>query len=421
MKMELSYTSNKSVNINLNEESSDETDMGEIKKFFGFQDYTKPEFLTEEESIGMCILPQKVSEADDMNNLELRKYKRKKCLSMLESASTFYTENTENCLSKQLEQSSIINSEIKHTEDSFKLFEMSICNEIFKKPNNLNNDDYSQLSLVSNAASKNSTTINYDSSCHYNDKNEITHKELQFSSSHFEAQQKKEQPFLIEKPPKNSTFTSASASTSTSTSTSVFASDSLKAKKTKILTNLLRRFPSLNKPPPLNSCSNSKKMKRKYQNDSKNKKLKTKCLGLLSSFLPQKDLFSKPKNCTIKINKEFNRKLISSIINDALRKKYPKEDLFETKMDEIKKKIKNDIDIDILSMTFAEFFDCIYLPSGNFEALLSKNADDANYLISLIKNAFDYVDYFEKEKGNKPKKSKDAKDEEETETETGSN
>jgi len=150
----------------------------------------------------------------------------------------------------------------------------------------------------------------------------------------------------------------------------------------------------------LNSHLISTEKKRKYQEDSKHKKLKTNCLGLLSSFHPEKDLFSKPKNIAIEINKEFNQKLISSIIEDALRKKYPKEDIIDSKLDEIKKRIKKDIDIDIRSMTFAMFFDVIYLPSKHFEVFLRKNANDANYLISLMKSAFGYVHYFEREKGN---------------------
>jgi len=386
---------------------SNEKNIVDIKDFFGFQDYSKPEISSEEELNALFKLPQNLSKAQntlvrESKNFELQTFKYQNRLSMQEGASTVHSEKTDNCRNcfSMLEQASTINFEVKQPEDSFKQFE-SLCKDFIKKTNNLNNDDPSQLSFVSNAASKTSTKVIYNSSCdYYYNRNEITQKELRSSSSHLDEAQKKtdEAIFFIQKTPKNYAF-SASASYS--------SFDSLKTKKSKVLKYLLRRFPCISKiHEPLNSCLiSTNKNRRKVKNDSINKKLKTNCLNFLSSLLAEKDLFSEQKSCSIEINKEFNRELISSIIYDALRKKYKKEDFIDSKLDEIKKKID---DSEFLSMTFAEFFDCLYLPSKNFEALLSKNSNDANYLIWLIKNAAGYVDYFEKEQGNK--KSKGSKE-----------
>lgn len=143
----------------------------------------------------------------------------------------------------------------------------------------------------------------------------------------------------------------------------------------------------------------NKTQPRKYDFDSINKKLKTDSLNLLSTLLGGKDfLFEKDKkHNSIKSNKDFNQMFIKTLILEELNKKYK----FKSEVEMNLRKIKENLNIkEILMMTFAEYFNKIYLASNHFKNKLRENSTDVVYLRKLIQQADNYVEYFEKNKPN---------------------
>jgi len=397
-------------NFSYNCINSNETSNEKFNQFLrGFGEMKTQEISSDEEKISLYMFISSAEKTPILNNLQQQ------------------THDNQNIFLKLL-KAVAINSEVKKQTYLFNEHFESYCENNFKR-------DSSELSLVSDEAA------DYDINNHNNNNIELPQRELRHSSSDLEAQKNEEKSIAFVEKIENfkKIIENLASSYSISDSETLEKLEGLKNQlnnNSRLIGKKKKRkegndsFKKRKKRKEGNDSikekkkrkekkdSINKKKKRKEEKDLINKKLLANGLSFLSTKLPmtEKDLFREPKNCSIEANKAFNRMPILSIIEDSIRKKYETEDLLQSKLDEIKKEF-NDF---FLSMTFAQFFDDHYLPSEHFKTLLIKNSKDTNYLISLIENAFSYVDYFETKKGNKPKKRKETETGTETETETES-
>jgi hypothetical protein len=76
------------------------------------------------------------------------------------------------------------------------------------------------------------------------------------------------------------------------------------------------------------------------------------------------------------------------------------------------KKYKNENNVDhvcseeFLNMTFADFFQKIYLHSEEFRIKLRELSKEFNYFEAMLKHAIGFVDYFRETKAKNPKNFK---------------
>jgi len=145
---------------------------------------------------------------------------------------------------------------------------------------------------------------------------------------------------------------------------------------------------------------------RKFADDSINKKIKAICFKCLINIINEDSLFSQVyiTNTNIDENRELNMSKIEKIIMNSLEKKYSKQSEIVERM----KMINNNIsfkNINIMELTFGEFYEKIFLKSDELKKKLVKNKikEPKIYLRKFIFRVKTYLEYFSINRGNNKK------------------
>jgi len=150
----------------------------------------------------------------------------------------------------------------------------------------------------------------------------------------------------------------------------------------------------------------SNQSKRKYDDDSINKKIRANCFKCLSNIIKQKDLFCQRfvTSTGTNFNKNLNNSTIEDILIDSLiNKRFNKEKTIE-KLDSILESLTNIKDL--LKLTFADFYKEIYLFSKEFKKKLNKieKKEPILYYRKYFSSVYNYVEFYDQVKENTQQK-----------------